>query len=254
MKKVVLFVSCLLVGISGFSQNDTTSAQTIETALSKADSRRLQGKPVLETFGLSSGNIGFALDSAFMTRNFDFLLKTVELLDSLEQLHHLKSPYIEAKFLMDTTASLLVSQVQTELSSAGWQKVKELAEKFQVDAEVRSRLDRQRLYASHQRLNTRMERRAAFRAKGNTSTSHAPAASARPSGPLLNVVNNSSRNLYLYVEDEYKGIVYPGKEFQLRGRPGCRQVIAESLDQFRSARKYCFNAQQASDWVIANER
>ena len=257
MKKTTLFVLGLMACLAGYSQEETTKEKS-QSMLAKVATKRLQGIPILEAFGLPSGNIGFAIDSALMTRDFTALLKTVEYLDSLEKAKQLKSPYIDARSLMDTTAGLLVKVKGRGMMKPEISNVYRMAVAYSINKETIALLDEMQQDEPIDISSSSpppppppppalSKTNRGFRAKGAPKS-----AAAKPSGPILKVVNNSSKNLYLYVEDEYKGIVYAGKEYQLRGVAGCHQVIVESLDQFRSAKKHCFNTTQPSHWVITN--
>ncbi|WP_127125724.1 hypothetical protein [Pseudoflavitalea rhizosphaerae] len=254
MKKTTLFLLGLMFCLAGHSQEETTTSEKSRTALAKVATKRLQGTPVLEVFGIPSGNIGFAIDSALMTRDFKTLLEKVGYLDSLENAKQLKSTYIDARSLMDTTACLLVKVKGRGMMKPEIRKVYKMAVDHSIRKETIDQLDSlqqdeivQIAYAPPPPPPPPSNANPRFRAKGAPKS-----AAAKPSGPLLKVINNSSKNLYLYVEDEYKGIVYAGKEYQLRGVAGCHQVIVESLDQFRSTKKHCFNTAQSGNWVITN--
>jgi hypothetical protein len=289
MKGPVLLVALLFCAGVAFCQADTVPAEKPYSVLTRVQAGRYSGLPVLEVFHLPSEGFTFRVDSSIMTRDINSLLGQVQYLDSLENLHRDTSSYLTAKQLMHRTGEFIVQHANP---GSGWVdvgKALDLALKLKIDPVLVNGLYDQ-MSTGRKMGNRRAEGREVNLGqeevknggKGGGPKPPKPKGIAgkgtgdpgiagnggnpngAPSGygsgpgpaktnvPILNILNNSTKNLYVYVEEEYKGILYPGKIFQLKGLMGCYEIIAESLDQFRSSKKHCFSSPKVNEWLIKN--
>ena len=233
------------------------SATVSATVLSKVDVKRYADFPILEIFNNPDPNFGFKVDSSLMTQDVNSLFLLVEQLNGFERKSQKTSTFLTSAVLFDTTISLLLLQAYTAHKEL-------LLNAFRISQQVS--FDQSKMKRVGElliKINASTNGEDVLRPRGtdasqsnsNNVNSNKPLPPPVPSGESaqsLVIVNKSSKNLYVYVDQAYKGIAYPGKSFQLQAKPGCSEILAESLDQFRSAKKYCFGVEKSNQWLISN--
>lgn len=257
MKKGILLTFCFFLMVLQVKTQYDNSASISATVLSKVNVKRYSDFPVLEIFNHQDPNFGFKVDSSLMTQDVNSLFLLVEQLRGLEKNSQKTSTYLTSEVLFDTTISLLLLQAYSAPKEL-------LLNAFRISQQVS--FDQSKMKRVGElliKINASTNGEDVLRPRGteasnpknvgsNSPLPPPPPMPSRESAQSLVIVNKSSKNLYVYLDQAYKGIAYPGKSFQIQAKPGCSEVLAESLDQFRSAKKYCFGVEKSNQWLISN--
>lgn len=275
MKAFSIIVLVIFYGIPAIAQENERFIST----LTPGSSLRFMDQPILDVFGVKDPGFSFSVDSAILTRDYIQLISCVEKLDRLEKKTKLHSTYLSAAGLFDTTLYLMerkgFENISLEiLASAGKTGedmgvkntnmnllYKEIAYRSSLSAE-----DTTNDYVPSRGRAAQSQAKTARRAMSSPPPPQAPkstnelgvsggsygAGGNGKNGDGMKVINKSAKNLYVYVDEDYKGILYPAKQLLLSKLAGCHTVVAESIDRFKAKKSYCFQSGANAEWIISN--
>lgn len=244
MKILTLVIVVLLLGIERSNAQQQSTENSIDTTavsvLQKTQGKRFSKKPILKSFSRrvhkTNKHFGDSVDQAMLTRNIAALLKYTAFLDSLETVTMRKSTQLTSTQLLDTTVTLMVNTPRYIGVSEDYTTALTLAKKLNAP-EIQKYLLAQELIAPPA---------APSPPPGMGKSRGTPARGKK----LMNITNSSRKVLYIYVENEYKGILYAGKSMSLQELNGCKELSAETVDLLRTSKKYCFDTTSAKEWII----
>ena len=80
---------------------------------------------------------------------------------------------------------------------------------------------------------------------------NAPGSGIENSNPVIFLYNQSGKELYVYYNNEYKGILYASKTIKIPGNVGCKTISVESLDMFKAEKLFCIDKGNIKNWIIS---
>lgn len=237
MRLNILIITLLLYsGLSG------QVSDRIQSHLEIEKKQLYQDKSILKVFGKKDDSLGFKIDSALLTRDFNTLLDITVKLYKLEKKYSQVSPDLTARQLFDTTCYYILKSSFLK-KGVPLQKLIKIGKKVGADTLIVNKIKkipRNSIENVRKRQKIDTEK---FNTRGIEKNKNGNSASLR-------IINLTSRNLYIYIADEYKGVAYPKKEFSLISILGCNIIIAETLDSFKTSKRLCLSNENNFEWII----